>query len=140
MAQFHYKAKQGPQKIVSGSLEAESFDGAVARILQMGYMPLDVKNSDDYEEKKALKFNVSLKTFLDFSHKVPSSERTRFIRQVGDLLDAGVPVLRTLSIVGEQTKHAHFKEVIRQMTDFVQDGGRIIRRFCSFSGNFFSPV
>ena len=139
MAKFYYKAKQCPEEIVNGSVEAESLDGAVAKILQMGYTPLDVKGGEEHEEKKAPKLNISFKSLLDFSRKIPPGETARFIRQLGDLLDAGVPVLRTLGIIGKQIKHPHFKEVVEQMTAFVKDGGTLSSALALFP-EMFSPL
>src|SRR3989338_5810143 len=48
-----------------------------------------------------------------------------FSRQAGDLVGAGVPLLRTLNLIHNQTKNKIFREIINRMQLFVRDGGRL---------------
>ena len=124
MAQFYYRAKKGPEQLIDGEVEAENMDGAVARILQMGYTPLDVKSGSKLLEVTP-KLGKSLSFFSDFSKRVPFLEVVWFTRYLCDLIDAGVPVLRSLTIVKKQIKHAYLKDIVGQIHSLVKDGATL---------------
>ena len=43
MGWFRYKAKDGPEKIIEGKVEAPSEEAAIRRIEEMGYFPIKVE-------------------------------------------------------------------------------------------------
>ena len=45
-----------------------------------------------------------------------------FTRQLVSLLKAGVPLLRSLDIIGEQLQNPYFKEVVKQLAAGIRDG------------------
>jgi len=120
MARFSYKAKQGPQNIVEGILEADNVDAAVAKILKTGLTPLEVKGAK--EEKAKPGHHRSVKTPFSFSRRLSSSDFSFLTRQIADLVDAGVPMLRTLALVEHQTQHPFAKEIVGYLLNFVKDG------------------
>ncbi len=136
MPQFIYKAKQGPQKIIEGRVEAESLDGAINKILKMGFTPIDIHS---HHGKSRVKTHKPLKSFSHFQRRPSSSEVTLFIRQVCDLIDAGVPMLRTLNIVVRQTRHPVLKDVFDKMYSFVKDGGTFSSALAQFP-DLFPPL
>ena len=42
MPKFSYKAKEGPGKIVDGVIEADNDHVAVSKIIQLGFVPIDI--------------------------------------------------------------------------------------------------
>jgi len=133
---FHYKAKQGPKKIVEGSVNADTVDQAVSKILNMGFSPLDVKPA---AQKDLAKKHKSKSIKKGFFKRVPFSALVIFTRQLSDLIDASVPMLRTLDILKKQIKQPILKEVIQEMYLHVQDGGTLSSAL-SLSPGVFSPL
>ena len=121
MAQFNYIAKEGPQKIVEGTVEADSIDNAIAKVLNLGYAPIEVKGS----EERSHFFLTSIKLPFQFSKKISETDLMFFTRQMYDLADAGVPILQALHLISKQTQHPIFKEIIYQVHSFVKDGGSL---------------
>ena len=117
---FAYKAKQGPQKIVDGTIDAQNLEGAIAQILERGLTPVDVRAR---ETPAASKSASAHKHRFSLFRRVSSAEVVAFTRQVSDLLTAGVPLLRALTIVDRQIKPSVFKERVKQMILTVRDGG-----------------
>ena len=51
MVKFSYTAKQGPQKTLEGTVEAENLDLAIKKVLQSGYTPIDVREQESRPEQ-----------------------------------------------------------------------------------------
>ncbi len=51
---FYYKAKRGPKEAVEGKIEAVSPEAAVAKLRQMGMVPVLVKKQSQSSIKKGL--------------------------------------------------------------------------------------
>jgi general secretion pathway protein F len=124
MPAFKYKAKDGPQKLVDGVIEASSLDHAVRKIFELGLAPIDVNltmvDDSDSQTKKTGK-----PSRINFSKRIKRSDVVLFTQQMGDLLEASVPLLRSLQIVSRQTQNYQLKKIIEAMTVSVRDGGSL---------------
>lgn len=126
MTKFFYKAKNGPTKIVDGFIEAQTKNGAIKEIVAMGLTPLDVMQAVPETLKvQPLSKPVNLRLPLQASKSVSAKEVVFFTRQISDLIEASVPILRVLQIVSHQTHQPYFKDIIGQMHGFVQNGGSL---------------
>lgn len=109
---FEYKARKGPTQLVAGQVEARTQEEAVEIISRQGLLPILIKE----------------RTFSPRSSrgarqgKIKSREVFFFSRQMASLIRAGVPILRALSIVGEQTQNGYFKDMINKMQQGIKDG------------------
>ncbi len=119
MAKFHYKAKKGPQEVIEGLIEAESEELAVAKITQLGLFPIEVRAEKPPIKKISGGFSFTL------FRKVSSSDLSLFTRQLADLLNSGVTLLRALEIILNQTKNHHLKAVVSDVHDSVRDGSTL---------------
>lgn len=136
MPRFIYKAKEGPTKVVEGVIDAENVDNAIQRVIQKGLTPLDVVKAvqeNEASEKSSSNIGFSL------IKKVSLSDVSNFTRQISDLIDASVPILRVLYIVSNQTKNKHFQEIILQMHLEVKDGGSFANALSAHK-DIFSPL
>lgn len=115
MARFIYRAKKGPKEEVSGSIEAENKNVALHRLTTMGYFPIYIEQENI--ERAALKKNP----FLRF-RKVSIRDVSVFTRQMSDLLEAGLPLVRALSVLEKQTGNRYLQGVIANLMGSVQDG------------------
>ncbi len=113
MTVFAYKAKQGPVKTVEGRLVADSRSAAAAKLEAMGCIPVWVEESDELPADQAPEPRRI---------RVAPGDVTVFTRQLGGLLRAGVPILRALSTIQEQTENTVFRTVIGDIVGGVRDG------------------
>ncbi len=113
MPVFAYRAKQGPVKTVEGRLVADNHSAAVLRLESMGCIPVWVEETEEPSERGAVEPRRM---------KVSSGEVTVFTRQLAGLLRAGVPILRALSTIQEQTENPVFRAVIEDVVAGVRDG------------------
>lgn len=125
MPQFSYQAKQGPLKVIDGFIEAESLDVAVRKILQQGLVPLDVNltTSRDLEKSFFKKSRGAFKGHFYLVKRVGLNDVVLFTRQMSDLVEASIPILRCLQITIGQMRNPQLKKIIEGMFIFVRDGG-----------------
>ncbi len=115
MPRFIYRAKKGPKEEVSGSIEAENKNADLHKLTAMGHFPISIEEEDI--EQAALKKSP----FLRF-RRISVRDLSVFTRQLSDLLEAGLPLLRTLSVLQKQTVNRYLQSVIGDLKDSVQDG------------------
>lgn len=119
MTRFFYRAKKGPTDIVEDTIEAQSRDDAVEKISRLGFLPIKVE-----EEKAGPAVQAPKGPSAVFSPKgrVPSREVTVFSRQLASLIKSGVPILRSLNIIAEQSENPAFKKILAAVSSDVKEG------------------
>lgn len=117
MPTFAYKAMDKTGTEVAGTLDADNERLALGRLKDMGYLPLEVK------EEKVAKGGV-LDTFLGIfmRKRVKGKDIVTFTRQLSTLIDSGLPLLRSLNVLGEQTESPNLKAQIKDAAASVQGG------------------
>lgn len=137
MPKFVYRAKTSPTDIVEGIIEATNRDEAVTKINQLGYFPLEVK-----EEKTLPKQNRDFS--FSFVKKIKPSHLVVFTRQLSDLLDSGLSVLRAMELIFKQTQDTRLKKIVSELKNIIQDGnslsGALSRYPDVFDGFYISIV
>ena len=111
MSNYVYKviAKDGKQK--KGTIESASKEKAIFALKQEGNTIISVEEGSVLN--KEIKFG---------GKKVKSRDISVFCRQFYSLLAAGVPVVTSLDMLGEQTESKTMAEAIRNMHASVQKG------------------
>lgn len=136
MPQFRYKAKQGPRQIINGVIEADTLDLAVAMVIKLGYTPLDVVPASAESAPLARSPAAALPRPWG---RVGNNDVVAFTRQMSDLVEAAVPVLRALQIIARQTANPRFRPVIEEMAETVRDGGALSAALGKYP-RIFSPL
>ena len=126
MPAFAYKAKQGPDKTVEGEIQAENRTAAVARLERMGYSPLSLEELSGRHREPS----------TDRVHKIKIRDVTVFTRQLGGLLRAGVPILRALMTVQQQTANPSLRGVVMEISSAVRDGRTFSESLGRYPGLF----
>lgn len=131
MATFKYRAKEGTGNTVEGVIEALTSEEAVEKISQIGYIPVRVEEMTSKPPATRPKNQTAKPVAESPSRPSPSSvsigkiglrEITAFGRQMSSLLRAGVPILRAIGIVAEQSENPHFKKLLDQIFEEVKNG------------------
>ena len=114
MAQYTYTAVNKEGKTVSSSTEAKSKEAVTALLVRQGYRPLIVK------EQKGLSSQGVMK--LLGGNKVKHKDLMIFTRQLSTMINAGVPLVRSLSTLLQQTESKALKNVLVQISKDVEGG------------------
>ena len=155
MPAFKYKAKQGPTKIVEGRLDADSQSDAVNKLNMMGYFPISVvpATGKDFAAPKKVTKSVKTKGAKSSESKQESSSQIKislfnrvgvkdlsaFTRQLADLIDSGVTLYRSVSILAEQCTNPAFKKVLDDVQSSIKDG-KTLHESLAKHPKVFSPL
>ena len=112
MAKFKYRVMNSDGEKVEGNYEADSKEEVIDFISGNGYYPLLV-------EEVVQSKNIEIK----FNNKVKLKDIAVFCRQFYTMLNAGVPILTCLEILGEQIENQKLREATKQINEEVAKGG-----------------
>lgn len=118
MKMYKYKAKRGPSEIVQGVMPAATKDEAVDKINDLGLVPVDVREA---AAEKVSGKNVRPKG----PKRLRGRQLITFYRQLSKLLKSGVPLLKSLTVIGDEYRKAHFKEMFDGLCADVRDGSTL---------------
>ena len=111
---YAYKVRDREGKMAAGSMEAESEEAVVGRLRQLGYAPISIEP----EKGAGLKTEVK----LPGTGRVKLKDLAVFSRQFATMINSGLSLLRSLTILGEQTSNRRLGEVILQVRAEVEKG------------------
>jgi len=122
MSEFMYEALDKGGKQIKGIIEASSEQIIVEKLEGLGYFPLKVIR----HKKKIGNVDIlALPVLRNIFHRVKFKHIVTFTRQMATLLDAGLPIIRALYILQEQTESVVFKKKIGQMIEDVESGAAL---------------
>ena len=138
MPKFNYVAMNQRGKEEKGTLDVASQNEAINRLKDMGFFPTKVTEATA-EPKKGAKgkkggkkpakakkkgkkgdINIPMPKFLQ--GKVKTKVLTTFTRQLATLVDAGLPLLRGLRVLGKQERNPALKGIIEELAVAIEGG------------------
>ncbi|HET6911177.1 MAG TPA: type II secretion system F family protein [Mycobacteriales bacterium] len=114
---FEYAVRDKAGKLVTGKLDGESQTVVVQRLKSMGYAPVSIN-----EANTGLKKEISIP---GFGKKVKLKDLAIFSRQFATMIDSGLSLLRSLTILSEQTENKYFAEMIAEVRNDVEAGSSL---------------
>lgn len=122
MAEFFYEALDKGGKQVRGIIDAAGEEAIIEKLRGMGYYPLKVVR----HKKSSREMDIfALPGVRNIMHRVKSRHIMTFTRQLATLIDAGLPILRSLFILTEQVESVVFKEKIQQIAKDIEGGSSL---------------
>jgi type IV pilus assembly protein PilC len=112
VAQFTYKAINKTGKSVAGSIESASTESASEYLSKQGLTPILVR------EKTA--GGLDIKNI--FGAKVKTKDMVIFTRQLATMINAGVPLVRSLATLQSQTESAPLKRTLMEVSKEIEGG------------------
>ena len=100
---FQYQVRDPNGKMVSGTLVADNQELVIQRLREMGLIHLKVKAQSNMNREFNLRRSVKLKDLAVFS------------REFATMVNAGLPILRSLSILEGQTESRVLKKAVEQV-------------------------
>ena len=111
MATFTYKARNRQGEILQDQLEATDTMAVAATLRQQGLLVIDVKEK-----------GVAQKDLFEPFKKVKLGDLVIFTRQFSTMINAGLPIVRALYVLSEQTGNPKLNEVIVAVRKDVEAG------------------
>lgn len=119
MAQtFAYRVRDRAGRVTSGSLEADNGALVASKLREMGYVPITI------ERKGAMSASTQLH-LPGMGSRVKLKEVAVFSRQFATMINAGLTLLRSLSILAAQVDNHYFSGVIDQVRVEVESGSSL---------------
>jgi len=112
MPTYQYKAKRSNAETVTGKIMADNREDAIEKINLMALIPITVEDMNP-----AAQLQGSIATL-----KVKRRSLYLFSRQLHNLLKSGLPILRALELIANQTKEDQFKKIIISLHYGIQGG------------------
>ena len=112
MAVFTWEARTRTGETKSGTMTADSLEAVQQRLRAQALQPSTVK-------KKGREFKFALPAF---GGGVSSKDLVLFTRQFSTMIDAGLPLVQCLDILGNQNDNPAFKKVILDCKLTVETG------------------
>ncbi|MEO7658045.1 MAG: type II secretion system F family protein, partial [Pyrinomonadaceae bacterium] len=115
MPTFVYKGRNRLNELIAGEREAESQDDLRA-LLRREQVVLTQASEKGRE--------IALPK-IGRRKKVGAKELAVFTRQFSVMIDAGLPLVQCIDILGEQQQNSFFKDVLRQVRQNVEEGSTL---------------
>jgi type IV pilus assembly protein PilC len=112
---YTYRVRDRQGKLVSGSLMGDNQQVVMAKLREMGYVPIQVA-----EKKAGMNIEIQLRP----GHVKPK-ELSVFSRQFATMVNSGLPILRALAILSEQTESKNLAKVITDVRLDVERGSSL---------------
>lgn len=115
---YAYKARDRGGKILDGVVEADSQDVVVSRLRDMGYMPVSVT----LRRTKLTKTEIRIPGLTD---RVSPKDVALFARQFSTMINAGLTLLKSLTILVSQTENINLSKVLGQVRSDIERGSSL---------------
>jgi type IV pilus assembly protein PilC len=112
---YTYKARDKSGNMVNGSLEADSEGLVLQRLREMGYTPLEAS-----KKSSGLNLEINLRP-----GRVKLKEVAVFSRQFATMVNSGLPILRALAILADQTDSKELQKAIVGVRIDVEHGSSL---------------
>ena len=123
MGWYLYEALDKGGKQVKGTIEASSEEVIMEKLRDMGFYPLRVKA---HKVKSATQGDISAMPGLRILfHRIKTKHVMTFTRQLATLIDAGLPIMRSLKILQDQVESVIFKDIIKKIEGDIESGSSL---------------
>lgn len=113
MKNFSYVVQDQTGKVLKGNIPAENRDLAVAALQEKMFIVLEVRDG---------KVSFFDKTGQGGGKKVPQYQLAFFAEQLSTLISGGVPLVRSISLLGEYSENPNMGYVLRQIARDISAG------------------
>jgi type IV pilus assembly protein PilC len=115
---FEYSVRDRGGKLISGTLDADSQAHVAQKLKSMGYAPVSIT-----QHSTGMKTEIKIPGMG--AKKVKLKELAIFARQFATMINAGLSLLRALTILAEQTENKELARIIGEVRNDVETGNAL---------------
>ena len=123
MAEFLYKATTLNGQTIDGMMEGKDEETVVQGLHQLGYIPIRIVSV----QEKARGFRLS--SFIP--KRVGVKDLLVFTQELSTLISAGLPIDRSLNILGTLTENARMRDVVKDLLKMIEGGNSLAEALAS---------
>jgi type IV pilus assembly protein PilC len=112
---YDYKVRDRSGALITGQMAGDSEALVLQRLREMGMTPVDVKKAGT-----GMKMEINLRP-----GRVKLKQISVFCRQFATMVNSGLPILRALAILSDQTENKEFAKVLVQVRTDVENGSSL---------------
>ncbi|MCE0484738.1 MAG: type II secretion system F family protein [Methylacidiphilales bacterium] len=131
MPKFSYTAVDARGKQATGFVEANDQNDAIAQIRQLGYYPQRLDESKGDASAKEARPMLRKR-----GGRVKIRILTIFTRQLATLIDAGLPLLRSLNTLAKQERNPVMRSTMKYLAESVEGGSTFSEALAQHPGIF----
>jgi type IV pilus assembly protein PilC len=125
--QYAYKVRDRRGRFVKGTVAADSMTAVAEKLRSMGYLPLEISPTNAGMQRE-----IS----IGLPHRVKLKDLAVFSRQFSTMINAGLSLLRLLTILAEQSENPELQRVLRQVKQDVETGSSLSAAFARHPKTF----
>ena len=133
MPVFQYTGRDNQGQAVNGNIEANSADAVASQLVKTGITPIEIlksKKEDTKKETKSLNFDFN-------KNKKPNlDDLALFSRQMYTLMHAGVPIIRAISGLAENTRNQVLQRALYAIRTEIEGGHELSTALAQHSDIF----
>ncbi|MGQ4276694.1 type II secretion system F family protein [Pseudidiomarina sp. E22-M8] len=114
MAEFSYRGRDAAGELITGALESTSEKAAADTLIRRGVTPLVIEQRSDAVKRQS--------GFRLFHEKVTLDDLIVFTRQMYSLTKAGIPLLRAIEGLAENSSKRRMREVLNDVVEQLERG------------------
>src|SRR5919198_559122 len=111
---FEYRVRDQSGKVVTGTLLAENEQLVINRLREMGYVPLKVGVRQ-----------AGMKREINIRSKPKLKDLAVFSRQFSTMVNSGLPILRSLTILEQQSGSGIIARAVREVRGEIERGSSL---------------
>ena len=134
MPEFSYQAMDRGGGVVNGRLQADSVEAVAERLRQMGLFPMEVNSAG--ETRRAQRREAVPGQVAPVRSRVGRMDVVLFTRQLADLVSAGLPLDRALTVLIRQTDSAGMRGRLERVQEEVRAGRALSEALAMFPRDF----
>jgi len=126
---FYYKARNPSGRLVTGKVEAENRNKAVALLRERRFFVVELKESSSAGGASFDLNNI-------FRQRVSTRDLAIMCRQFATMIQAGVPILQSLGILSQQSDNKTLKDTLKKVAELLEGGRSLTDSLKSFPNIF----
>lgn len=131
MPVFEYKARDRNGKAFTSTMEAATQRDVAASLREKGYFVSEIRTP-----KTGLQSDIKLPKWLDIGSRPGLRDVTLFSRQFATVINAGLPVVQSLSILQKQADKQGMKDALKKVREDVETGLPLSNALAKFPAIF----
>ncbi|NOZ13365.1 MAG: type II secretion system F family protein [Acidobacteria bacterium] len=125
MGKFAYRARDGQGRLIEEQMEAASVLEVEDKLRHLEYIPIEINELKDRKKRVPL-----------LKKKVKLTDLALMFRQMATMVNAGLPIIATLSIVAKQTANLRLKEALGHVRYRIEAGASLSEALADFPDIF----
>ncbi len=118
MPTFTYRVRDNTGKIILSTMEADTSKAVRDKLREKNLTIVSIT-----EPKTGINQDIQLPGFLNEENQLPGLKAVAiFARQMATMIDAGLPLVQSLTILAKQTEHKGLRKILRDIRQTVESG------------------